>query len=175
MRGLVRYPFDALRDTAALLADAKERGWRGALSNILRPDAPGTWQFTKYLFIGGSSVIVFFAGCALFRWIATACGASYVDHRLPWRLAEIAFGFIPTNAFTYETNRRWVFVAGKHAPRKEFALFTAAAIVSLIPGELTAAYLIAYSPATDFLVKLGVILVSTLVNFVFRKIVVFRA
>lgn len=175
MKSLARYPFDALRDTAALVSDARVRGWRTALATVMKPDARGSWQFTKYLAIGGTSVFVFFAACGLFRWIATRLGASYGDHRLLWNLVEIAVGFIPTNAFTYETNRRWVFVAGRHAPRKEFALFTAAAAASFIAGQGAAWYLITYSHANDFWVKLGVIAVSTLANFVFRKLVVFHS
>lgn len=173
---LARYPFEALRDAAALCQDARRRGVRHALSVVLRPDAPGSWQFTKYLLIGGLSVFVFLAACALFRWAAvTLLGASYETSRLFWNLCEITAGFIPTNAFTYSTNRRWVFVAGKHAPRKEFALFTAAAAVSFAAGQLAAWYLITYSPVGDLLVKLGVIVISTLVNFVFRKLVVFHS
>jgi putative flippase GtrA len=111
---------------------------------------------------------------ALFRWLVIhLLGASYESHRLLWNLLEITFGFIPTNAFTYATNRRWVFVAGKHAPRKEFVLFTAAAAASFAAGQWAAWYLIMFSSVSDFLVKLGVIVISTLVNFVFRKLVVF--
>ena len=171
---LARYPFDALRDAAALWSDARRRGFKSAFSEILRPEAPGTWQFTKYLLIGGLSVFVFLGSCALFRWAAIhLLGASYESGRLFWNLCEITAGFVPTNAFTYSTNRRWVFVAGKHAPRKEFVLFTAAAAISFAAGQLAAWYLITHSPVSDLLVKLGVIVISTLVNFVFRKLVVF--
>ena len=173
---LARYPFDALRDAAALWSDARRRGFKSAFSEILRPEAPGTWQFTKYLLIGGLSVFVFLGSCALFRWAAIhLLGASYESGRLFWNLCEITAGFVPTNAFTYSTNRRWVFVAGKHAPRKEFVLFTAAAAISFAAGQLAAWYLITHSPVSDLLVKLGVIVISTLVNFVFRKLVVFSS
>ncbi|BCU76926.1 GtrA family protein [Luteolibacter sp. LG18] len=175
MKGLARYPFDALRDTAELVSDARARGWRPALATILSPEARGSWQFTKYLAIGGTSVVVFFAVCAVFRWAAVALGASYGSQRLLWNLVEITVGFIPTNAFTYETNRRWVFVAGRHAPRKEFVLFTAAAAASFVAGQTAAWYLITYSHVNDFLVKLGVIVVSTLINYAFRKFVVFHS
>jgi len=173
---LVRYPFDALRDAAALWSDGRRRGFRSAFAEVLRPDAPGTWQFTKYLLIGGLSVFVFLGSCALFRWAAIhLLDASYETSRLFWNLCEITAGFIPTNAFTYSTNRRWVFVAGKHAPQKEFVLFTASAAVSFAAGQVAAWYLITYSPVSDLLVKLGVIVISTLVNFVFRKLVVFHS
>jgi hypothetical protein len=90
-----------------------------------------------------------------------------------WNLLEITVGFIPTNAFTYATNRRWVFVAGKHHPRKEFLLFTAAALLSIFASEIVAYFFITHSSIGDFLIKIAVIVVSTAVNFTFRKIVVF--
>jgi len=173
---LARYPFDALRDAAALWSDGRRRGFRNAFSVVLRPDAPGTWQFTKYLLIGGLSVFVFLGSCALFRLLAIhLMGASYESSRLFWNLCEITAGFVPTNAFTFSTNRRWVFASGKHAPRKEFVLFTAAAAVSFAAGQLGAWYLITYCSVNDLLVKLGVIFISTFVNFVFRKLVVFHS
>jgi putative flippase GtrA len=173
---LARYPFDAMRDAAALWSDVRRRGLKDAFSEVLRPDAPGTWQFTKYLAIGGLSVPVFLLSCGLFRWVACHLfGASYENHRLFWNLLENAFGFIPTNAFTYSTNKRWVFLPGKHESAKEFVLFTVAAAVSLTVGQIGAWYLITYCSVSDLLVKLGVIVVSTLANFVFRKLVVFHA
>jgi len=173
---LARYPIDALRDAAALWSDGRRRGFRNALSTVLRPDAPGSWQFTKYLVIGGLSVFVFLGSCLLFRWAAIhLLGASYETSRLFWNLCEITAGFIPTNAFTYSTNRRWVFVAGKHAPQKEFVLFTAAAAFSFAAGQLAAWYLITYCSVSDLLVKLGVIVISIFVNFVFRKLIVFHS
>ena len=173
---LARYPFDAIRDAAAFWSAGRRRGFRSAFSEVLRPDAPGSWQFTKYLLIGGLSVFVFLGSCALFRWLSIELlGASYESARLFWNLCEITAGFIPTNAFTYSTNRRWVFLSGKHAPRKEFILFTSAAAVSFGAGQLAAWYLITYCSVSDLLVKLGVIVISTLVNFVFRKLVVFHS
>jgi putative flippase GtrA len=164
-----------LRDLWQLWNEGRRVGWRVALAAVLRPDAPGSWQFLKYLIIGGLSVFVFMGSCALFRLVAIhGMGASYEEHRIWWNMLEIAAGFIPTNAFTYETNRRWVFVAGKHEKKKEFVLFTVAALMSLVAGEWCAYAVMTQSPGVgDFLVKIAVIAMTTLVNFSFRKLVVF--
>jgi putative flippase GtrA len=158
-----------------LWGEVRSVGFRAALSQVIRPDAPGPWQLLKYLIIGGLSVVVFISCCALFRLIAIyGLGASYEEHRIFWNLLEIAAGFIPTNAFTYATNRRWVFVAGRHHPRKEFFLFTAAALLSLVVAEGSAYAFMSQTAIGDFLVKIAVIVICTFVNFTFRKMVVFH-
>lgn len=164
-----------VRDVMMLWGEVRRLGWRAALSEVMRPDAGGTWQLMKYLLIGGLSVFVFIGSCALFRILAVyGLGASYEEHRVFWNLLEIGVGFIPTNAFTYATNRRWVFVAGRHHPKKEFFLFTAAAFLSLVVAEGSAYAFMTQTAIGDFLVKLAVIAICTLVNFTFRKLVVFH-
>jgi putative flippase GtrA len=163
-----------IQDLLLLRKEALRVGWGRAVAEVLRPEAGGSWQFIKYLMIGGLSVFVFMGSCALFRLLALhGLGASYEEHRVFWNLCEIAAGFIPTNAFTYETNRRWVFVAGRHEPRKEFVLFTTAALISLVAGEWCAYAVMTQTDVSDFLVKIVVIAMTTLVNFTFRKLVVF--
>lgn len=171
---MLLFPATILRDLLGLLADMRQHGIKKSLASVLRPDAPGSWQLIKYLVIGGLSVFVFMGVCGLFRLLAIhGFGASYENHRVFWNLLEITVGFIPTNAFTYATNRRWVFVAGKHHPRKEFLLFTAAALLSIIASEIVAYFFITHSSIGDFLIKIAVIVVSTVVNFTFRKMIVF--
>ena len=171
---LLSIPATILRDLQGLLADMRLHGIKKSVAAVMRPDAPGSWQLLKYLVIGGLSVFVFIGVCALFRLLAIhGFRASYDNHRVFWNLLEITVGFIPTNAFTYATNRRWVFVAGKHHPRKEFLLFTAAALLSIFASEIVAYFFITHSSIGDFLIKIAVIVVSTVVNFTFRKMIVF--
>jgi putative flippase GtrA len=166
--------FFMVEDLLLLGKEARRVGWRAALSEVLRPDAAGSWQVIKYFMIGGLSVLVFMGSCAMFRLVALdQFGASYTEHRIFWNLLEIAFGFIPTNAFTYQTNRRWVFVAGRHHPKREFLLFTIAALLSLVIGEWCAYAVMTETKVGDLLVKMAVIAMTTLVNFSFRKLVVF--
>ncbi|MFY7817493.1 MAG: GtrA family protein [Akkermansiaceae bacterium] len=163
-----------IQDFIRLYLDARLRGWKLALAEVMQPDVSCFWQLLKYLVIGGLSVVVFMFSCSLFRILAIhGLGASYTEKRIWWNLLEIGIGFIPTNAFTYATNRRWVFVAGRHDPRKEFFLFTAAAFLSLVVAECSAYAFMTHTPIGDFMVKLAVIAICTLVNFTFRKMVVF--
>ena len=172
---MASFPALMLRDLHGFVSDMRARGWRSALAAVMRPDAPGSWQLIKYLVIGVLSVVIFMTVCALFRLLAVQVfGASYADHRVFWNLVEIAVGFVPTNAFTYATNRRWVFVAGRHHPRKEFILFSTAALLSIFAAEMCAYYFMTQSSWGDFLIKIAVIVISTVVNFTFRKLVVFH-
>jgi putative flippase GtrA len=99
--------------------------------------------------------------------------ASYAENRLYWTMLEISFGFVPTNAFTYALNKKCVFVSGRHHPTKEFILFTLAAFLSLVVAQICVYSLVIHSQIDDFLIKLAVITVCTLFNFLFRKFFVF--
>ncbi len=164
------------RDLLGCVSNIRERGYRYAISDVMRPDASSTWQMIKYLVIGALSVVIFMAVCALFRLIAIhAWAASYTEHRVLWNLVEIAVAFVPTNAFTYSTNRRWVFVVGRHNQGKEFILFSTGAIFSIIAAEFCAYYFITQSSWSDLFIKIAVIVISTIVNFTFRKLIVFHS
>ncbi len=150
-------------------------GWKAALGEALRPDAPGTWQVTKYLVIGVASVFVFYASYGAFRLLAEATyPGSFTTHRLIMNMAGIFVAFVPTNWFTYSTNRRWVFTGGRHARRKEFTLFTVVAASSFVASQFLVAALVLKTPLGDFTITLSVIVLSTLINFLFRKFVVFH-
>jgi putative flippase GtrA len=173
---MISYPYQLCKDLLALKQSATRRGWAEALREVLRPDSSSSWQFTKYLFIGGSSVLVFYAAYGLFRLIVEfLMPGAFTNQRMLWNLLGIFVAFVPTNSFTYQTNRRWVFVDGKHSLRKEFMLFTAGAALSFVVCQFVAGALMYYSALNDFIVTLAVIAVSTLVNFLFRKFVVFHS
>jgi len=172
---MLSYPYQFCKDLLDLRQQATAIGWGGAIREVLRPDSSASWQFTKYLFIGGSSVFVFYAAYGLFRllveWISPG---AFTEQRMLWNLLGIFVAFIPTNSFTYQTNRRWVFMDGKHSQQKEFVLFTTGAALSFVVCQFVAGALIRYTGVNDFIVTLSVIAVSTLVNFLFRKFLVFH-
>lgn len=169
------YPSQLCRDLVALKQLANKAGWKSAVGYICRPDASPSWQFTKYLIIGCTAVLIFYGTYGVFRILVELLSPGAFTHqRMLWNLLAIFFAFIPTNFFTYHTNRRWVFVDGKHGPRKEFFLFTAGAAISFVVCQLVAAILIRYSHVNDMIVTLSVIVISTVVNFLFRKFFVFH-
>ena len=170
------YPKQLITDLCELRQRANDVGWKSSLAEIRHPDVEGSWQFTKYLIIGATSVLVFYAAYGAFRVIAELC----LDHpfsrnRLLWNMLGIFVAFVPTNYFTYATNRRWVFVDGRHGKNKEFFLFTLAAALSLVGSQLLVWVLIRDGRLNDFFITLMVIVISTLINFVFRKFVVFHS
>jgi putative flippase GtrA len=171
---IVSYPLQLMRDISELLQHAKVIGWGAAIAKVAAPTASASWQFTKYLVIGGSSVVVFYLSYGLFRFLVEQFQPrAFTEARLLWNMIAIAVAFIPTNFFTYNTNCRWVFVRGKHSAHKEFWLFTAAAAFSLVAGQWLAWFFISFTLVNDLMVTMGVIILSTLVNFLFRKLVVF--
>ena len=172
---MLTYPYQLCKDLIDLRQQASSNGWGRAIREVMRPDASPSWQFTKYLLIGGSSVFVFYAAYGLFRLLVElGMPGAFTEQRMLWNLLGIFVAFVPTNSFTYHTNRRWVFVDGKHSPKKEFVLFTAGAALSFVVSQLVAGALIQFTVVNDFIVTLSVIAVSTLVNFLFRKFCVFH-
>lgn len=172
---MLTYPYQFLKDLAELKNQAGSVGWHQAIQDVIQPDASPSWQFTKYLFIGIAAVLIFYAVYGIFRiLVESAIPGSFTHQRLFWNLIAIFIAFVPTNAFTYRTNRRWVFVNGRHAQKKEFLLFTTGAGLSFLVSQLIAGYLIVYAPVNDFFVTLSVIIISTIVNFLFRKFWVFH-
>lgn len=170
-----KYPKILFSDLCKLQSQARLTCWRTALAEILRPDAPGTWQINKYLLIGVSSILVFYASYGIFRLASESLFPGiFATHRLAMNLAAIFIAFVPTNWFTYSTNRRWVFIGGRHAQKKEFMLFTLAAVASFVASQFLVAALVLKTQLGDFVITLAVIVLSTLVNFLFRKFVVFQ-
>jgi len=164
-----------ISDFHAFRLRVQERGWIAALEEISSPDTKGSWQVIKYLIIGFLSIFVFYASYGFFRaCVEIAQPGAFIRDRLLWNMLGILAAFIPTNFFTYRTNKRWVFKGGRHEQEKEFFLFTLVAASSFTVCQVAVWLLIQYSPVNDFLVTLCVIALSTLINYLFRKFVIFH-
>jgi putative flippase GtrA len=172
---ILGYPKQFCLDLYALNKRASVVGWKASLEEIVRPDVAGAWQLTKYLLIGGLSVFIFYAAYGVFRasveWLSEG---SFTRSRLIWNMFGICVAFIPTNYFTYWTNKRWVFVGGRHERQKEFFLFTLGAALSFLVSQGVVFLLIQDGRLNDFVITLSVIVCSTLTNFFFRKFLVFH-
>jgi len=172
---ILSYPKQLFFDLQVLNRRATEVGWKTSVEEIGRPDVAGGWQLTKYLLIGVLSVFIFYAAYGTFRIaIELLVEGAFARHRLLWNLLGICVAFIPTNYFTYCTNKRWVFAAGRHERQKEFFLFTVVAALSFVASQGVVFLLIQDGRLNDFLVTLSVIFCSTLTNFFFRKFIVFQ-
>jgi len=172
---MLTYPYNFCKDLAKLKRQAAIIGWNQALREVIRPDSSASWQFTKYLIIGFTAVLIFYATYGMFRLLVEIIlPGSFTNQRLSWNLLSIFLAFLPTNLFTYHTNRRWVFLDGKYSQRKEFILFTTGAAISFFICQFVVFGLIHYTIVNDFVVTFSVILVSTGINFLFRKFFVFH-
>ncbi len=146
-----------------------------AVARVLDPTAPTVWKIAKYLLIGSLSVVVFYLFYGLFRvCVEVGMGIKFHENRLLWNTLAIFFAFVPTNFFTYLTNRKWVFVAGKHDTSREFFLFTTAAAASFLVGEIGVWWIMRSYAVNDFFVTLSFIAMTTLFNYGFRKNFVFH-
>jgi putative flippase GtrA len=166
---------DAITEMQWFLRSIHQGSCGDAVARILSPTAPEVWKLFKYLTIGVLSVVVFYAFLYLFRFFAAnAFGVNLEENRFLWNSSAIFFAFVPTNFFTYFTNRKWVFVAGRHESKREFLLFTIAAAASFIVGEVGVYYAIIHTSVSDFYVSLVFIAMTTFFNYGFRKKIVFH-
>lgn len=167
MKSMVIEEFQRLRE---LIQNGE---WRSKIREIIAPEAGPFWQFAKYLVIGSASVFVFLGASYLLRWIGRPLDPDVTAHRLLWLFAEITAGFIAANAFTYQTNRRWVFKTGRHSKNREFFLFTITAAGCFVAAQFLVYLLTSMTNANDLTIKLAVIALSTILNFMLRKTIVF--
>jgi putative flippase GtrA len=171
---MLSYLFQLYKDLKNLKQRASVVGLALATREVLQPNSSKSWQFTKYMIIGLTTVLVFYVSYETFRVISDSLIPNgFQQDRLLFNLVGITFAFIPSNFYAYHTNRRLVFTACKNESRKEFALFTAGAALTFIACQFTAGLLIQFTAINDFIVTLTVISVSTIVNYFFRKFYVF--
>jgi putative flippase GtrA len=82
--------------------------------------------------------------------------------------------FVFANLVAYGTNALWVFETGRHARRKEIALFYAVSLTSLALGTGLGAGMIRYGGASTTLAYAANVVASVLINYAGRKFWVFR-
>ncbi len=142
---------------------------------VLFREAPATMQILKYGICGLGAAIVHNLAFAL---ILLALSASPSAGSNPGEVLEkhalLAnfLAFPVGNGFAYLTNSKWIFRPGRHTPWREFALFSVISLVSFAAGLLGGPLLI--SEGLHIAVAQGgFVITSTLVNFLFRKFLVF--
>ncbi|HRH26078.1 MAG TPA: GtrA family protein [Candidatus Paceibacterota bacterium] len=90
-------------------------------------------------------------------------------------LLSSAIGFIVGIFISYELNRRVSFESGGYRKRKEFMLYAAVCLFSLVLSLLTLRLLVEVFTMNVLLANVCAIGVSTITNFIGAKIVVFKA
>ncbi len=84
----------------------------------------------------------------------------------------IAFAVV--NASSYWLNARWVFTPGRHNRKTEIVLFFAISTTAYFVGLMLGRSLIGDFGMSTHLAAVTCIAVATAINFVFRKLVVFK-
>ena len=82
--------------------------------------------------------------------------------------------FIVSNWVGYVLNASWVFIPGKHPRKKEILLFFGIALLSYLSGTLLGSSLIALFETTGTTAYVAMAAVSVLINYSFRKFLIFK-
>lgn len=135
------------------------------------------WQFCKYVLCGGLSAAVMIGVIAY----VTLNYPDFVD-REKLSTAQLVkntnivntLAFIPSCLIAYFTNRAFVFSSGRHPVWIEFLSFIAITTLSYICGLLGTAFVLRSFEVSSLVGNLAFGIPSALVNFVCRKLFIFK-
>ncbi|QDV85728.1 GtrA family protein [Planctomycetes bacterium TBK1r] len=103
--------------------------------------------------------------------IDTGFGDDLRAHRF---VVDKTAAFVIANAFSYWLNAGWVFTPGRHSRKTEIALFFAISTTAYVIGLMLGRSLIGDFGMSTHLAAITCIIVATVINFVFRKLVIFK-
>lgn len=159
------------------------------LKQFTQREASPFIQFVKYAIAGGVATAVHIGSFYLLAWlvfpalkpddiVVTVLRISAVDlsDALRARNAMIdnAIAFIFSNLTAYLINVWWVFERGRHHRVIEIGLFYMVSGLSIVIGSVLMGILITYFSLSTTVAFIAVIIVSTLINYILRKKVVFK-
>ena len=158
-------------------------------SRLWRRTSDPLGQFVRYLIAGGIGAAIEVVLFALLAWkVFPALREDEWAVRLfdltipalePARrslnfAACMTVTFIVSNWVGYWLNAKWVFVPGRHSRRTEITLFYVIALLSYLIGTSLGAGLIALAGTTGTTAYLATAAVSILINYSFRKFLIFK-
>ncbi|WP_395745363.1 GtrA family protein [Prosthecobacter sp.] len=157
----------------------RENSWRAIWARLNTRDTDPLVQFIKYGICGiGSLTLTTAIVYVLSRWghypALTSMGLPD-DVRAVNLTYNNIIAFFFGNIFAYVTNSLWVFIPGRHHRVLEFVYFSAVSSTGFGIGLLAGPYLIKWYGISTFTAQLLLIVASTLVNFICRKLFVFKA
>jgi len=169
-----------LRDDLRLLwSHSRDRGWRETLHWLKSPDTPVTFQFLKYAALG---LLTTFVHVGLFTWFSHIWFPSHdylVAGGLPDELKERnailsnLLAFPLAAILNYVVNVLFVFKSGRHSRLGEFLLFIGVSFASFGAGLLSGPLLISRG-LDPWIAQGGLVVTSTMINFICRKFIVFQ-
>ncbi|MCC5847986.1 MAG: GtrA family protein [Verrucomicrobia bacterium] len=171
------------------------REWRQWLAWAASHDAHPLIQFLKYGIAGGLALftdVFFFTLSNLFLFPIDP-GATSLEmpsggfgEWVEWMRIMRAdpsvinyvrcniIGFLFSNVVAYVLNVKWVFRGGRHPKHMEMFLFLLVSFVAFLLGTAIGAFLVGTFGLNEYLAKAGNVVAAILINFVFRKFVVFQ-
>lgn len=152
-----------------------ENDWSTILARIHARDTHPMIQFIKYGICGVGALIVhqtIWALCS--AWLFPAMEGKD-EVRALHTIYNNGIASIFSNVFAYLTNVLWVFQRGRHHWVKEFFYFSVVAYISLAMGLAAGPLLIFKYGINTFVAQAILVFVSVMVNFVCRKLFVFKA
>lgn len=175
---IIRLGKGILSDISLVLQHRRESGWRSTLQWIQSQDAPVTFQFAKYVVLGGAATLLHLA---LFTWFSHTLFPAHdylveggIDDTLQERNAVLSnlVAFPIAAVFNYLLNIKFVFTSGRHSRSREFLLFLGISFLSFGVGLLSGPFLISRG-LNPWIAQMGLFVSSALVNFVCRKFLIF--
>jgi putative flippase GtrA len=147
-------------------------------------ESPGLIQFVKYGICGIASTIVVLGLWKLLGSTILPCftgmelaDGSLIDEATRKRnnILVNLIAFMPANFVAFFLNVLWVFEPGRHSKLKEFSLFTLISGFSFGAGVIGGPeLLIGVFGLPSIVSQLGLVVTSALVNFVCRKMFIFK-
>jgi len=159
------------------------------VSNLCRRTSGPLGQFVRYLIAGGIGAAIEVVLFALLAWkvfpalredewavrlFDLATPAIEPARRSLNFAACMTITFVVSNWAGYLLNAKWVFVPGRYSRRTEIALFYGGALLSYLIGTSIGTGLIALAGTTGTTAYLAAAVVSVLINYSFRKFLVFK-
>jgi len=135
-----------------------------------------TWaQFIKYAVVGVAATGMHFLIFSLLNETVLPADVDQSGSRRGWNFfLSFSIAFLLANVVGYWANRRWVFQSGRHGRWVEIGLFYVVAFLAFGLGTPLGAYLVAKFPINEYAVYVIAVLTSVMVNFLGRKLLVFR-
>jgi putative flippase GtrA len=130
-------------------------------------------QFLKYGICGVLATVVHVSIYLLlvkYVWIDRKDGS--IDNAIA-TLPPTLLAFVFSNLAVYLLNKKFVFTQGRHAPLKEFLLFTVVNLPGLVGGSIVQAALVQYAGWSKLMAVIGFIVPNVLINFLCRKFFIF--
>jgi len=134
-----------------------------------------SWQFFRYLVVGVAGTAIYAAIFALLNETVFSADDALNEYtRGRNYIFSNSAAFLFSSIFVYMKNKSWVFEGGNRSRHGEIMLFYGVALLAYLIGTPAGTWLIAKHGWNEYFALVVTVGASVLVNFVGRKLLVFR-